>query len=210
MLRQNHKHKLQKVTLILATLKQLFPNPKTELNYTHDYELLFAVIMSAQTTDTQVNKVTDKLFKKYQGLAAFIESDPVELEKDISSIGLYKNKAKNLRLAAQKLVTEFEGRVPRSISDLSSLPGAGRKTANVVQRELFGESEGIAVDTHVLRLAKQLGLTKHTDPKKVEQDLMKTTPREDWGMISIGLILYGRRYWRARQEDAGPLSQILQ
>lgn len=201
------QQKKLRVEKVLETLKIIFPKPKTELHYTHDYELLFAVIMSAQTTDVQVNKVTKKLFKKYRNLQDYANATLQEFEQDISSIGFYRNKAKNVIAAAKKLISDFDGHVPRTVEELVTLPGAARKTANVVQRELFGVSEGIAVDTHVIRLSNQLGLTRSQDPKKIEQDLMKIIPRSDWGKFSLLLILYGRYYWKARKTDTGPLSQ---
>jgi endonuclease III len=203
------KAKKERVLLILDTLKKVFPNPVTELDFSKDYELLFAVIMSAQTTDVQVNKMTAKLYKKYPTLQSYIDADLAEFTQDISSIGLYKNKAKNVLAAAKMLVIDFGGKVPREFDKLILIPGAARKTANVVQRELFGISDGIAVDTHVMRLSRQLGLTNHDEATKIEQDLMKITPMEEFGNISILLILYGRRFWKARQEDQGVLSQTL-
>lgn len=208
--RISQQEKKIRVAKILETLKQVFPNPKTELYFTHDYELLFAVIMSAQTTDVQVNKVTQSLFKKYPTLESYLQTDPQKFEQEIASIGFYRNKAKNVLAAAKKLQEEFGGKVPRTIAELITIPGAARKTANVVQRELFHTNEGIAVDTHVIRLSNQLGLTTSQDPKKIEQDLMKITPQEEWGNISILLILYGRYYWKARQKDTGPLSTTIQ
>jgi endonuclease III len=203
------KAKKERVLLILDTLKQVFPNPVTELDFTKDYELLFAVIMSAQTTDVQVNKMTSKLFKKYPTLESYLVADLAEFTKDISTIGLYKNKAKNVLAAAKMLVQDFGGKVPGEFDKLILIPGAARKTANVIQRELFGVSDGIAVDTHVIRLSQQLGLTKYTEATKIEQDLIKITPVDEFGNISILLILYGRRFWKARQTDKGVLSRIL-
>jgi endonuclease III len=203
------KAKKERVLLILDTLKKVFPNPVTELDFTKDYELLFAVIMSAQTTDVQVNKMTSKLYKKYPTLESYLVADLTEFTKDISSIGLYKNKAKNVLAAAKMLVLDFDGKVPREFDKLILIPGAARKTANVIQRELFGVSDGIAVDTHVIRLSQQLGLTKYTEATKIEQDLIKITPADEFGNISILLILYGRRFWKARQQDQGILSTSL-
>jgi endonuclease III len=208
-MRLSKKIKTERVLTILNILKKLFPSPLSELNYSTDYELLFAVIMSAQTTDVQVNKVTAKLFKKYKSLDDYANADLTQFTQDISNIGLYKNKAKNVLKTAQILLTKFGGKVPNTIKEIITLPGAARKTANVIQRELFGVSEGIAVDTHVLRLAKQLGLTNHTDAIRVEKDLMLITPRQEWGNISILLILYGRRFWKARGLDKGNLSREL-
>lgn len=202
--------KKHKVREILAILDMLYPESKTELIYEKDYELLFAVIMSAQTTDKQVNKVTSKLFQKYTSLEDFASADVSVLTQDISSIGLYRAKAKNIIASAKRLVDVYNSKVPNTMQDLTTLPGAARKTANVVLNELYGIHEGIAVDTHVARLSQKLGLTKNTDPKKIEQDLMKIVPRDRWGDFSHKLILYGRYHWTARdKEHTGPLSHLI-
>lgn len=202
--------KQERARLINEHLKLVFPEPKCELNYTKPYELLFAVIMSAQTTDKQVNKVTEKLFEKYTKLEDFAEADLEELMQDISSIGLYRGKAKNIQKTATMLIENYNGDIPRTVKEITAFPGAARKTANVVLWELYRLAEGIAVDTHVKRLSKQLKLTKHDDVKKIEQDLMKLFPQEEWGDVSHRLILYGRYYWPARKEDSGKLSKIAQ
>ncbi len=194
--------------LINEYLKEVFPNPKCELNYTQPFELLFAVIMSAQTTDKQVNKVTEKLFQKYTKLEDYIKADLDELMEDISSIGLYRGKAKNIQKTAGLLHEKYNGEIPKTVKEIVQFPGAARKTANVVLWELYRLAEGIAVDTHVKRLAGQLNLTEHTDVKKIEQDLMGLFPQEEWGDVSHRFILYGRYYWPARKEDTGKLSII--
>jgi endonuclease-3 len=200
--------KKEKATLIYAKLVELFPNPETELTYTHDYEMLFAVIMSAQTTDVQVNKLTDKLYEKYRSLEDFANADLEILTKDMSSIGLYRAKAKNVQAAARLLIEKFDSKVPQTMEELITIPGAARKTANVVMHHLFNNPQGIAVDTHVKRLSKQLGLTKHDDVKKIEQDLMKLFPQQEWGNFSIRLILYGRYYSPARGKiENDPLAE---
>ena len=198
----------ERARLVHEYLRTLYPNPECALNYTHDYELLLAVIMSAQTTDRQVNKLTTALFQKYPRLVDFAEADPDELEKDISSIGLYRAKARNLRRSARLLLVEFNGQVPRSVAEIIRCPGAARKTANVVLWELYRIAEGIAVDTHVKRLVRQLQLTSETDPVKIERDLLQLFPREEWGDVSHRLILYGREYWPARQMDRGRLAEV--
>lgn len=201
----------EKVKGIIAELKKLFPDPHTELTYHEEkpYEFLFAVIMSAQTTDKQVNKVTELLFEKYKTLDAFVNADPEEFAKDISSIGLYKGKAKNILATAKILKENYKGEVPKTMAEIIELPGAARKTANVVTHQLYGMNEGIAVDTHVRRLSQKLGLTKNDDPKKIEQDLMKIIPREEWGNFSFRLILYGRYHWSAKaKEHDGPLAKF--
>lgn len=195
---------------IVEILRQEFPDPKTELNYTRPYEFLFAVIMSAQTTDKQVNKVTETLFKKYTSLDDYVNASLEEFQNDIKNIGLYKGKAKNILATAQILKEKYNGEVPRSIEEIIALPGAARKTANVVTYHLFGMNEGIAVDTHVRRLSQQLGLTTNDDPVKIEKDLMEILPKEEWGGFSFRLILYGRYKWPARgMEHTGPLLEVL-
>jgi len=192
-----------KVKEIIAILKNLYPDPETELIYHTEkpYEFLFAVIMSAQTTDKQVNKVTKEVFQKYRTLEDYVNASLEEFSKEISSIGLYRGKAKNILATAKLLKEKYNGEVPKTMEEIMALPGAARKTANVVTHELYNMNEGIAVDTHVKRLSKLLGLTEHDDVKKIEQDLMKIIPKEEWGDFSFRLILYGRYYWTARMKD---------
>lgn len=197
---------------LLAGLKDLYPEAHSELTYHTDkpYEFLFAVIMSAQCTDKQVNKVTDELFKKYTTLDSIANADPAEFEQDISKIGLYRAKAKNILATAKLLLAQFDGRIPRTMDELLMLPGVARKTANVTLGQLYGINEGIAVDTHVKRLSQAFGLTTNDDPKKIEKDLMALLPREEWSDFSLRLILYGRYYWTARQKDpTGPLAHLV-
>lgn len=170
----------------------------TGLKFSNMYELLFAVILSAQTTDAQVNKVTNELFSKYNTLKDFANCDLKKLQKDINSIGLFRNKAKNIRSSANKIINEFKGVVPANMNDLLTLPGVGRKTANVVLAYGFGKSEGVAVDTHVKRITKRLGITEHTDPVKIEQDLMKLIPKKEWKHITHMVIEHGRNLCKAR------------
>lgn len=202
----------EKTKKIIEILKKEYPKAQTELTYhkNRPYEFLFAVIMSAQTTDKQVNKVTDVLFEKYTCLEDFIKADPAEFTKDISSIGLYKGKSKNIQATAAILLEKYGGKVPETIEEIIELPGAARKTANVVTHELFGKNYGIAVDTHVRRLSQALGLSKNDDVKKIEKDLMAILPQEEWGDFSRRLILYGRYHWTARsKEPIGPLIEVL-
>ncbi|MEK7070637.1 MAG: endonuclease III [Patescibacteria group bacterium] len=197
--------------LILKHLKKLFPNAKIVLNYSNPWELLVSVILSAQCTDKQVNKVTEKLFKKYPTLNDYLKVNPTEFEKDIYSTGFYKNKAKNI-LATAKIVKEkFNGKVPNTMDDLLSLPGVARKTANIVLGNAYGVVEGIAVDTHVKRLSNVLGLSTNHDPVKIEQDLMKLFPKEEWLMLTYRLIEYGREYCIAKKHDHAncPLTKIV-
>jgi endonuclease-3 len=202
----------EKAKKIIEILKKEYPTAHTELTYhkSRPYEFLFAVIMSAQTTDKQVNKVTDVLFEKYTSLEDYVKADPAEFAKDISSIGLYKGKAKNIQATAKILLEKYDGKVPATIEEIIELPGAARKTANVVTHELFGKNYGIAVDTHVRRLSQALGLSKNDDVKKIEKDLMAIIPQEEWGDFSRRLILYGRYHWTARsKEPVGPLAEVL-
>jgi endonuclease III len=202
--------KKQKAKLILELLTELYPDPQPELNASTDYEFLFAVIMSAQTTDKQVNKLTDRLYLKYPSLEAFANADIVQLATDMASIGLYKQKAKNIILTSNILINQYDGKVPNSLEAISSLHGAGKKTANVVTGDWFDNPQGIAVDTHVTRLANNFGLTKHNDPLKIEEDLKKLFPTPEWSKISLRIILYGRYYYPARSiNHNGPLSHLV-
>jgi endonuclease III len=201
--------KKQRVDGILNVLKTLYENADTELNFSKDYELLFAVILSAQTTDKQVNKVTEVLFEYYPTLESIAQADIIEFKSFISSISFYNNKAKNIIASANLLLNNFNSVVPKTIKELTTLPGAARKTANVVLSELYGINEGIAVDTHVARTSQRLRLTKHTDPIKIEKDLMKLFPQKDWKTVHLGLVLYGRHHWPAHKKvHDGPLAEF--
>lgn len=203
--------KKQKAKEILKVLKELYPTALSELVFNKDkpYEFLFAVIMSAQTTDKQVNKVTETLFEKYTSLEQIASCPVEEFAKDISSIGLYRGKAKNIVATANILKDTYNGAIPKTMEQLLELPGVARKTANVVLGQLYGINEGIAVDTHVKRLSNLLGLTSNTDPKKIEKDLMELIPKEEWSEFSLRLILYGRHYWTAKdKEPQGPLAKF--
>jgi endonuclease-3 len=167
------------------------------LNHENAWQLLIAVIMSAQCTDARVNLVTKDLFRKYDTLEKFAYAEIEELEQDIHSIGFYHNKARNIILCARKLVEEFGGETPRSLEDLISLPGVGRKTANVIRGNIYHEPS-VVVDTHVKRISKRLGLTKEEDPVKVEYDLMKALPKDHWILYNIQIITLGRSICTAR------------
>ena len=167
------------------------------LNHGNAWQLLIAVIMSAQCTDARVNLVTKDLFRKYDTLEKFAYAELEELEQDIHSIGFYHNKARNIILCARKLVEEFGGEVPSSLEDLISLPGVGRKTANVIRGNIYHEPS-VVVDTHVKRISKRLGLTKEHDPVKIEYDLMKALPKEHWILYNIQIITLGRSICTAR------------
>ena len=160
-------------------------------------QLLIATILSAQCTDDRVNMVTKDLFRKYPDMCAFAEADLKELEQDIRSTGFYHNKAKNIIGCARMLMEKYDGEVPRTIEELTELPGVGRKTANVIRGNIFGEPS-IVVDTHVGRIARRLGFTKEEDPTKVEFDLMKEIPEDHWILINLQLITFGRAICRAR------------
>ena len=186
---------------VVARLKAEYPDARTELDWKNPLELLVATMLSAQTTDVQVNRVTQSLFAKYRTAEDYAHADPSELEEDIRPTGFYRNKARSLRNMAGALVEEHGGEVPGTMQELVALPGVGRKTANVVLGNAFGVDEGIVVDTHVRRVSGRLGLTENKDPVKIEQDLMKIVPEEDWTVFSHLLILHGRRTCKARKPD---------
>ncbi len=189
----------KQLTEILKRLKKEYAGtPQTALHYSTPFELLTATILSAQTTDVQVNKVTEKLFKKYRTIEDFANSTPGKLEKDVASVNFYRNKAKNICNAAKMVLRQYGGNVPHTMEELITLPGVARKTANIVLSSAYGINEGIAVDTHVSRLANRLGLTKHEDPVKIETDLTKITPRKEWGNLSHLLIFHGRKICMAK------------
>lgn len=184
---------------ILKLLKQTYPDARMILRYSNEWELLVAVILSAQCTDVMVNKVTEKLFKKYKTLDDYIRADIGEFEQDIKSTGFYHNKAKNILASARILKERFKGKLPKTITEMLEFKGVARKTANVVLGNAHGVVEGIAVDTHVTRLSHRLGLTKHRDPKKIEQDLMKIVPQQDWFQLTYWLIEHGRNVCKAQR-----------
>ena len=170
---------------------------KCYLNHENAWQLLIATMLSAQCTDERVNIVTEDLFKKYQSLEDFAKADLKELEKDIHSTGFYHNKAKNIIACATKILLEYGGEVPRTVEELTSLAGVGRKTANVIRGNIFNEPS-IVVDTHVKRISKKLGLTKEEDPEKIEFDLMEVLPKDHWILYNIQIITHGRGICTAR------------
>ena len=190
---------MKNIKEIIRILKKEYPEAKIALRFKNTWQLLVATILSAQCTDVRVNQVTPVLFKKYKTVADFAKADIKEFEKDIHSTGFYRNKAKGIIGSAKKILNEFKGSVPRTMEELTSLPGIGRKTANVILSSGFGIVAGVVVDTHVRRLSQRLGLTKNTDPGKIEEDLMKLVTREDWGIVSHLLILHGRKICNARK-----------
>ena len=189
----------EQVQAIIAELRQLYPEATCSLNFSNPLELLIATQLSAQCTDVRVNIVTEKLFQKYKSVEDFATVSQEELEQDIRSTGFYHNKAKNIRATAQRIITEFGGEVPRTMPELLSLAGVARKTANVVLGYAFGIQVGVVVDTHVGRLSRRLGWTENTDAVKVEQDLMRIIPEQDWLNISHLLIYHGRTICDARK-----------
>jgi len=188
----------QRVSEILSRLDQLYPDVKCALTHSSAWELLVATILSAQSTDANVNRVTPGLFKKYPTVQDFAALTPQELEPDVHSTGFFRNKAKSVVGAAKKIVADFGGEVPSNIDDLLTLPGVARKTANVVLGSWFNIGVGIVVDTHVTRISRRLELTKQTDAPKIEQDLMKIIPQEKWILFSHQIIWHGRTLCIAR------------
>ena len=188
----------EKIRKIIPLLKKMHPQAHCELDHRNPLELLIATILSAQCTDKRVNQVTPYLFKKYPIARAYAESAPGELEEEIKSTGFFRNKAKMIRESTRKLVTRFGGKVPDRLEDLVTLPGIGRKTANVILGTAFGVP-GIVVDTHVLRVSQRLELTKNTDPVRVEFDLMEIVPKKGWTDLSSLLVFHGRYICKARK-----------
>jgi len=189
--------KRARIVPIIERLSVEYPDAKIALRYRSDLELLVSVMLSAQTTDVNVNRVTERLFQKYKRPEDYLAVPQEELERDIYATGFYRQKAKALRGTMAMLLEEFDGQVPRRLEDLVRLPGVARKTANVVAAEL-GDPQGIVVDTHVRRLSQRLGLTKQEDPVKIERDLQRLVPREYWGLFPHLLIWHGRRVCIAR------------
>ena len=184
---------------IIALLEKEHPDAKIALDHSNPLELLVATILSAQCTDERVNAVTKSLFKKYRRAEDYAKADLKELEREIRPTGFYRNKAKNIRACGKMLVEEFGSQVPKTMEEILELPGVARKTANVVLSNAYGIVEGIAVDTHVRRLAQRLGLTKNNDPVKIEQDLMNLVPRGKWMRFTDLLIFHGRRICTAKK-----------
>lgn len=186
---------------ILKRLKKSYPDAKCSLNYTNPFELLVATILSAQCTDERVNMVTRTLFQKYKKPEDYLKVPEEELQNDIRTTGFFRNKTRSIRGASQKLLDEFKGEVPHTMDELLSLPGVARKTANVVLGNAFDTGVGVVVDTHVSRLSQRLALTKHKEPEKIEQDLMKLVPQSDWVKFSHMLIIHGRYVCKALRPD---------
>ncbi len=198
--RESVKAKKERAKLIWQELKLLYPDARTELNHETPFELLVSTILSAQATDKSVNAATPELFARYPDAPSMAQASPEELEPYIRTIGLYKNKAKNLVATARQLLKEHDGEVPNDFNTMLKLPGVGRKTANVVLSNAFGRP-AIAVDTHVGRLAKRLRFSAHENPDKVEGDLEKLFPKNQWVFLHHALILHGRRVCFARKPN---------
>jgi len=187
------------VRAILKGLDEAYPAATCALKHQNAFQLLISTILSAQCTDERVNQVTATLFPKYPDAKAFAYANPAELEQEIRPTGFFRNKTKSIMGASKKIVEEFHGEVPKTMEELLTLPGVARKTANVVLGTAFGIAAGVVVDTHVQRLSERLDLTKNTDPKKIEQDLIKVIPQDRWILFSHQLIWHGRRVCQARK-----------
>lgn len=201
--RESVEAKRERTGQIIARLRKAYPDAHCELNYSNPLELLIATILSAQCTDKQVNIVTANLFKKYRTAKDYAEAPLAQLEEDIRRIGLFRNKAKNIQACCRTLVERHGGEVPSTMEALIELGGVGRKTANVVLGNAFNVNCGVVVDTHVARLAQRLGLTRQSDPLKIEAVLQQLVPQEQWTLLSHWLIWHGRRRCFARSPDCG-------
>jgi endonuclease-3 len=184
---------------IIRILRREYPQSRTALQFENPLQILVSTILSAQCTDERVNKITPGLFQKYPAAADFARADRAELEAEIRPTGFFRNKAKSIIGATKKIVTDFGGRVPDRMDDLISLPGVARKTANIVLSSAFGKAEGIAVDVHVKRLSRRLGLSQEHDPEKIEKDLLRVVPRKDWLDFNYMLVNHGRKICQARK-----------
>jgi endonuclease-3 len=182
-------------------LKKEHPNPKTELNHSSEVDLVVAVMLSAQTTDKKVNEVTAKLFKKYKTWDNYANADLEELRQEIRQVNFHKGKAERIIKAAKVILAEFQGKTPKNIENLIKIPGIARKSANVIQQELWDISEGVVVDTHVTRVSNRLELTNHKDAVKIEKDLMGVFPKNSWRNISGALVMHGRYVCKARKPE---------
>jgi endonuclease III len=196
--RESNRAKVDRAGKIISRLKETYPDAHCELVHSSPFELLIATILSAQCTDKQVNIVTADLFKKYASPRDYALADLTQLENDIRRIGLFRSKAKNIQACCRDLLSKHHGQVPRTMEELTQLAGVGRKTANVVLGNAFNINHGVVVDTHVARLAQRLGLTRQTQPEKIEMDLQNLIPNSDWTLFSHWIIWHGRRRCFAR------------
>lgn len=190
-----------RIKKILLALQQLFPHPKIALQFSNNWELMVAVQLSAQCTDKKVNEVTPKLFEKYKTLDDYVNANPKEFESCIHATGFFRNKTKNILGCAKIIKEKYHGELPHTMREMLELPGVARKTANVVLGNAYGVVEGIAIDTHMKRLARVLGLSNEHNPDKIEKDLMELIPKKDWFRTTYQLIEYGRKYCVARQHN---------
>lgn len=195
---KGHEVRKKRAQKIVSYLKRTYPKPKTELNYQTPFQLVAAVMLSAQTTDKQVNKVTEVLWKKYKSVKDFANAKYEVFDKEIASVSFHRNKARHIIETAKILMSEHKGRVPATEHELVQLPGIGYKTAHVILGELYDVWEGIPTDTHVKRFAHRFDLSKHTDLTKISKDLERLIPKKDWKYVNNGLVLYGRYVCKAR------------
>ncbi|MAG12185.1 endonuclease III [bacterium] len=195
---KSNNYEKKRAQQLLRALKKLFPHPKMVLKYSNNWELLVAVVLSAQCTDKKVNEVTAELFKKYKTLDDYVRAKRIAFERDIRPTGFYRNKAKNILTSAKIVKKEYDGKVPNTMEEILKLPGVARKTANIVLGNAFGVVEGIAVDTHVKRLSRRFGLANEQNPEKIEKDLMRLFPKKEWLKFNHRMIEYGRNYCSAR------------
>lgn len=198
-MRESKSQRQTRTAEIIKLLKRAYPDAKCALNHSNAFELLIATILSAQCTDERVNKVTADLFRKYRQPEDYLKVRDTELQQDIKSTGFFRNKTKSIQGACKVLIEEFGGEVPRTMEELLRVPGAARKTSNVVLGVAYGIAAGVVVDTHVSRLSQRLKLTRQKDPVKIEQDLMELVPKKDWIIFSHLLIFHGRRICKARR-----------
>jgi endonuclease-3 len=206
----NLTERKKRINKMVAVLRKLYPRVRIALNYGNNWELLVAVVLSAQSTDKKINEVTTKLFSKYKTLNDYVNADIGTFEQDIKPSGFYHNKARNILASAKIIKERFAGRVPRTMEELLTLPGVARKTANIVLGNAYGIVEGIAVDTHVRRFALKFDLTENKDPNKIEQDLMKLLPKKEWFDFTYRIQAYGREMCPANRHDCSghPLTKI--
>ncbi len=198
--------KKKRTVEIIKRLRKAYPDAHCALNHTSPFELLIATILSAQCTDERVNIVTADLFRKYRGPQDFVDVSQAELERDVHSTGFFRNKAKNIKAASQRLIEVYGGEIPRTMDEILTLGGVARKTANVVLGNAFGIASGVVVDTHVSRLSQRLGLTENTTPEKIERDLEQLVPKRNWIMFPHWMIFHGRRVCQARKPKCGECS----
>lgn len=210
MTEKKRKERMERVKALNTILQKLYPDVTIELNYSNSWELLVAVILSAQCTDERVNSVTKDLFKKYTTIHAYARASQEEMEQAVYRCGFYRNKAKNIRNSAKLILEEFHGEVPHTMEELLTLPGVARKTANVVLSCAFNIHEGIAVDTHVRRFVIRFDLSDYTDPVRIERDLVTIMPKKEWWGFNHRLVLYGRYICKARKHDCTehPLTSV--